>query len=93
MYLAQLRHVFVHKGLRLGGIAAQHLDVRPHRDRLAEHEDELALPEKPFHERPCLRNVVAALLCLLVLRVVRDFLGETEQELHVLHCHRAPGLS
>ena len=89
---AQLRHVVVHEGLRLPGVAAQHRDVRLHGDRLAEHEDQLVLPEELVHELLSLREIVGALLGLRPLRVGRDVLGETEHELHVLHRHHAPAL-
>ena len=92
MDLAELRHVVVHEGLRLVGMAAQHLDVRLHRNRLAEHEDQLVLPEELVHELLCGDEVPGALLRQLVLRIGGDLLRKTEQQLHVLHRHHAPTL-
>ena len=89
MDLRELRHVFVDEPLGLLHVAVEHLDVRLHRDRLAEDDDELVLPEQLVHDLRRLGQVVRAHLRLLgILHLLR----EADEQRHVLHRHRAPPL-
>ena len=91
--LAEHLHVVVHERLRLVGIAIEHLDMRLHRNGLAEHEDQLSFPEELVHAQRGRVDVLLALrLRLFVLRVGGDVLGETEEQLHLLQRHRAPAV-
>ena len=87
--LRELRHVFVDEPLGLLHVAVEHLDVRLHRNRLAEDDDELVLPEQLVHDLRRLGQVVRAHLRLLgILHLLR----EADEQRHVLHRDGAPAL-
>ena len=86
MDVAQRGKELRHDLLRLSEAAAQHLDVRPHGDGLAEDDKHVLLPEELLDHSVGLLEVLGALWILDVI----DLACEAQQKLNVRLGHHAP---